>query len=102
PLYVARIEAQSRRVVVGPVGAIERSSFNLLAPHWVDGAPPLGRELRVRIRHRHAGAAGSVEGPAESPGAMRVRLDVPARAVTPGPAAVLHDGARVLGGGWIA
>jgi tRNA-uridine 2-sulfurtransferase len=34
-------------------------------------------------------------------GVTRVQLEQPARAVTPGQAAVLYDGERVLGGGWI-
>lgn len=98
-LYVQHIDPERRQVVVGPAQEAERASFHLLAPRWVEGSAPSGRPLQVKIRHRHAGAAGRL---VEEEGGFRVELDVPARAVTPGQAAVFYDGDRVLGGGWIA
>ena len=99
-LYVQRLEAETNRVVVGPAAETERASFHLLRPHWVDGAPEAERPVTVRIRHRHAGATGRVK--LEGNGHFKVQLDAPARAVTPGQAAVVYEGERVLGGGWIA
>ncbi len=100
PLYVQRIDAHTRQVVVGPVSEVERSTFSLLAPHWVDGSPPLDRAVQVRIRHRHLGSAATVSRE-EPTGKLKVQLELPARAVSPGQAAVFYDGGRVLGGGWI-
>jgi tRNA-specific 2-thiouridylase len=100
PMYVQRIEADTRRVVVGPAVQAERSTFHLLRPHWVDGEAPMGRTLTVKIRHRHAGSAARVT--KDPRGFDVVELEAPARAVTPGQAAVFYDGERVLGGGWIA
>lgn len=97
-LYVQKLEPETNRVVVGPATETERQSFHLLRPHWVDGAP-LERPVTVRIRHRHQGSPGKVR--LEANGHFRVVLDEPARAVTPGQAAVVYDGERVLGGGWI-
>lgn len=100
-LYVQRIEADSHRVVVGPAHQAERAHFHLLRPHWVHGSPPdENQAITVRIRHRHQGAPGKLK--LELNGHLKVLLDEPARAVTPGQAAVLYDGERVLGGGWIA
>ena len=99
-LYVQRIEADTNRGVVGPASEGERDSFHLLRPHWVDGAPPAEKAVTVRIRHRHQGSAGKVK--LELNGHFKVMLDEPARAVTPGQAAVVYEGERVLGGGWIA
>jgi tRNA-uridine 2-sulfurtransferase len=98
PRYVQRIEAETNRIVVGPDAGTARDSFGLLQPHWVHGAAP-AHTVQVRIRHRHGGTPGRVEVGAD--GAARIRLETPARAVTPGQAAVLYDGERVLGGGWI-
>jgi tRNA-specific 2-thiouridylase len=100
PLYVQQLDSASQKVVVGPVGEVERQRFHLLRPHWVEGAAPLGRALTVKIRHRHLGAAARLE--AEEHGRLAVELDLPARAVSPGQAAVFYEGTQVLGGGWIA
>ncbi len=99
PLYVQRLDPERQEVVVGPASEATRDRFSLLQPHWVDGAAPVGKPLSVRIRHRHAGVKAEVR--LELNGHYSVRLEEPARAVTPGQAAVLYDGDRVLGGGWI-
>lgn len=99
PMYVQRIEAQSRKVVVGPADVIARGSFHLLRPRWVDGVAPVDRALQIRIRHRHLGTAGRVS--LDGDGHVAVTLETPAKAVTPGQAAVFYEGDRVMGGGWI-
>jgi tRNA-specific 2-thiouridylase len=99
PLYVQRIDSDTRQIVVGTQAGLERDRFSLLEPRWVDGPPPADRRLRVRIRHRHAGAGGRVE---YEGARVKVVLDEPARAITPGQAAVFYDGESVVGGGWIA
>ncbi len=99
PMYVQRIEPDTRRVVIGPADAIARGSFKLLRPSWVDGTAPLGRPLQIRIRHRHTGASGRVQ--LDDAGLTSVMLDEPVKAVTPGQAAVFYDGDVIVGGGWI-
>lgn len=98
-MYVQRIEADSRKVVVGPADAIARETFNLLRPKWVDGKAPVERPLQIRIRHRHLGTAGRVS--VDADGHVAVKLETPAKAVTPGQAAVFYEGDVVVGGGWI-
>lgn len=97
-LYVQRLDAEKNQVIVGPATEAERQTFHLLRPHWVADAP-LDQPVTIRIRHRHQGAQGRVK--LELNGHYKVVLDEPARAVTPGQAAVVYDGDRVLGGGWI-
>ena len=99
PLYVQKIEPETRRVVVGPAADNQRQSFQIRNPHWVTRVPPSGQEVQVKIRHRHRGATARVE---EEQGGVTVRLEVPLSAVTPGQAAVFYDGDKVLGGGWIS
>jgi len=99
PLFVQKIEPEARKVVVGPASQTERSSFRVSDARWVLGAPAPQQRVSVKIRHRHVGAPAWVR--VESPGQLTVQLESPARAITPGQAAVFYDGHRVLGGGWI-
>ncbi len=103
PLYVVRIEPETARVVVGPKAALLERGFALHGVNWLgDDAAPSGdgRHVIMKLRNTHTPIAGTVFG--EGAGAARVVLDQPEAAVTPGQACVFYEGARVLGGGWIA
>jgi tRNA-specific 2-thiouridylase len=54
----------------------------------------------VQIRYRHRPVSAEVWPVA--PERVRVRLQEPQFAVTPGQAAVFYDGETVIGGGWIS
>ncbi|HEX4803239.1 MAG TPA: tRNA 2-thiouridine(34) synthase MnmA [Myxococcaceae bacterium] len=99
PLFVQRIESESKRIVVGPPSESERSCFRVLQPNWICRRPNPDAPVWIKVRHRHSGARGRVR--IEANGQATVQLESPLRAVTPGQAAVFYDGARVLGGGWI-
>jgi tRNA-specific 2-thiouridylase len=102
PLYVLRLEPASRRVVVGPRNALAETRVRLGELNWLGRPLAPGDKLAVSAKLRsaqppvaatlHAGAA---------PGEVELALEAPAGAVAPGQAAVLYDGDRVLGGGWI-
>lgn len=92
PLYVVRLDAPSRQVVVGPrralaVGAARLEGVNRLGP--LDA--PLSAKVRSMARPAPARFVGD-----------RLIFEAPEYGVAPGQAAVLYDGDRVLGGGWIA
>ena len=53
----------------------------------------------VQIRYNHAGAPARVT--VTSPDTFEVEFAQPVPAITPGQAAVVYDGDRMLGGGWI-
>jgi len=99
PMYVVRTEPESNRVVVGTKDDLERNELTAREVNWI--VDPHQRPLRatVKIRYSHPGAAATVE----PLGGERVHVcfDTPQSAVTPGQAAVFHDGDIVLGGGWI-
>jgi tRNA-specific 2-thiouridylase len=91
PLYVVRVEAEAARVVVGPrralaVAAARLSDINRLGP--LDG--PLSAKVRSMARPVPARLDGD-----------RLIFAAPEYGVSPGQAAVLYAGDRVLGGGWI-
>ncbi|MEH3045719.1 tRNA 2-thiouridine(34) synthase MnmA [Sphingomonas adhaesiva] len=92
PLYVVRLDPAERRVVVGPraalaVGAARLDAMNVLGP--------LGGAMTAKVRSMAKPVPARMEGD-------RLVFDAPEYGVAPGQAAVLYDGDRVLGGGWIA
>jgi len=101
PLYVVRLEPQSRRVVVGPRRALGVSVFTARALNWLDRAPLAeeGVPAHVKIRSTRPGVAAWVR-PLEGQ-RVRVALDEPEEGVAPGQACVIYAKSRVLGGAWI-
>jgi tRNA-specific 2-thiouridylase len=101
-LYVIRLEADARRVVVGPRDALGVGSITLREVNWLGDGPlngdPLAVMVKVRSTHRPVAATVAAT---ESDGA-RVLFQTPEPGVSPGQAAVFYEGSRVLGGGWIA
>ncbi len=98
PVYVIDIDPATSSVIVGDAEDLITAEFEMDHCSWhTEPGEPF--EVTVKIRYAHPGAAATVF-PGEN-GAARVRLHVPARAVTPGQAAVCYRGDEVLGGGWI-
>lgn len=100
-LYVIRVDAADRRVVVGEDAELLRRELLIERVRWIPFDRP-GGPLRasVRIRSTHDGASATLTDLGDR--RARVRFDEPQRAITPGQAAVAYDGDLVLGGGWIA
>jgi len=92
PLYVVRLEPETARVVVGPKAALAVRSARLSGVNW------LGEEQAGRVTAKVRSLARPV--PARFDG-QTVHFESPEYGVSPGQAAVLYDGERLLGGGWI-
>jgi tRNA-specific 2-thiouridylase len=92
PLYVVRIEPEAARIVVGPRRALAVAAMRVAEWNWLGEEQ---REVGVKVRSLAPPVA-----------ALRehdwVRFGGPEYGVAPGQAAVLYDGTRLLGGGWIA
>ncbi len=93
PLYVVRLEAENRRVVVGPRTALAVGSARLSDINWLGNADRDGAVL-AKVRSMAKPVPARLEG-------SRLIFDHPEYGVAPGQAAVLYSGERVLGGGWI-
>ncbi len=93
PLYVVRLDAPARRVIVGPRAALAVAGATLSDMNW------LGRDfsgpMTAKVRSMAKPVPARLEGD-------RLMFDAPEFGVAPGQAAVLYAGDRVLGGGWIA
>ncbi len=102
PLFVVRLEPESRRVIVGPKAALARDRVILRDLNWLeaDDIPAAGRRVEVKLRSVSEPAAATLFPRAE--GGAEVVLDAPQFGISPGQAAVCYEGSRVLGGGWIA
>jgi tRNA-specific 2-thiouridylase len=100
PLYVLKIDAESRRVTVGPRASLERRTLTASHVNWISMDAPAGwQRVEAQIRHRHRAAAGRVR--ALEHARAELVFDEPQAAVTPGQAVVFYDGDVVVGGGWI-
>jgi tRNA-specific 2-thiouridylase len=102
PLYVLRLEPARRRVVVGPVGALAETRARLGEFNWLGAALAAGeaRAVGAKLRSAQPPVPATLYA-GFAPGEAELVLAEPAGAVAPGQAAVLYDGDRVLGGGWI-
>lgn len=105
PLYVTRLEPATARVIVGPKDALARRVIRLRDVNWLgSGGVQLPVNVFVKIRStRPAVAARLVKGDANE---VKVMLEEPDFGISPGQACVVYEapgqGARVLGGGYIA
>lgn len=92
PLYVVRIEPEQRRLVVGPRRALAVGEARVEQLNWLGEAQ---RDVTVKVRSLSAPVPAQMDGD-------RIRFLMPEYGVAPGQAAVVYDGDRLLGGGWIA
>ncbi len=106
PLYVVKLDADERQVVVGPASALTTREVALKEINWLgDGAfkeaPADGWEVAVKVRStRPPIPARLLPTGADT---ARVELRSAEAGVSPGQACVFYapTGSRVLGGGWI-
>ena len=103
PHFVIRIEPDTRRVVIGRAEELLRPGLIADQCNWFVTPEELANAQSVGIQIRYNGQPhpGRVEIDASDPTQMKVMFDEPQSAVAPGQAAVVYDGERVLGGGWI-
>lgn len=97
PVYVVRLEPEARRVVVGPRAALAVSALTLDQANWIGPDVGAGRDVMVKVRSMAAAAAAHIS---HNDG-WKIAFAQPEYGVSPGQAAVVYDGSRVLGGGWI-
>jgi tRNA-specific 2-thiouridylase len=108
PLFVVRLDADRREVIVGPRDALLAGSLTLAETNWLGEEPTLaqaalsGRRVLARVRSTREPVAARLAMTGEVP---TVVFEMPEEGVAPGQACVLYDPdapSRVLGGGFIA
>ena len=101
PLFVVRLDAPARRVVVGPRDSLRTRKIQLADVNWLGDAAREEVSCRVKVRSTRAPAPAGVRRIED--GSAEVELCAAEEAVAPGQACVFYEesGTRVLGGGWI-
>ncbi len=107
PLYVIRLNAGAKKVIVGPREALGASTVQVKEINWLGDAPlpdapEGGWEAEVKVRSTRPPKPARIIPLGE--GRAEVRLLEPENGVAPGQACVFYapnGGTRVLGGGWI-
>jgi tRNA-specific 2-thiouridylase len=106
PLFVVRLDAARREVIVGPREALASRSLTLKEINWLGDEATIGdaegAPVLARVRSTRPPAPARLARMGE---AMGVVFETPEEAVSPGQACVLYaaaDPSRVLGGGFIA
>ncbi len=99
PRYVVRIEANTRRVVVGTRAELARWDLTASGANWLIDPPAEPFSCQAKIRYRTPAVPATVS--ILSPDRFLVRFHAPCYGVAPGQAVVCYQGDRVLGGGWI-
>jgi tRNA-specific 2-thiouridylase len=92
PLYVIRLDAATQRVIVGPRAALAVPAARIIDANWLCDIG--NRSVMAKVRSMSRPVPARLDG-------EWLRFDTPEYGVAPGQAAVLYDGDRVLGGGWI-
>jgi len=113
PIFVVGKNAAANTITVGSKTDLQSTQCIVAEANWLAAMPPAGQNLPCMVQYRYnsgpvAATVSSLDdAPAgeHSPSGRRGRFAItfaePQSAVTPGQAAVVYQGERVLGGGWI-
>ena len=110
PFYVVRIDPASNRVLVGPKEALARDIVHVKDCNWLLTAsdlPPAGGgagggALPIQVKLRSMTRAVDATLYPGQNGTAEIHLAESQYGISPGQAAVVYAGPRVLGGGWIS
>jgi tRNA-specific 2-thiouridylase len=91
PLYVVRIEPETRRLVVGPRRALGVTAATVAGLNWLAEDQV---EVEAKVRSMAPAAPARFDG-------ERLHFAAPEYGVAPGQSAVFYDRSRLLGGGTI-
>ena len=100
PLYVIKLEQETRQVVVGPKEALLNNEVLLRNVNWIGDKPLSSRKIEVKVKLRSSQPLTSAIVHGIGDRGAQVQLKEP-QASSPGQACVFYSGTRVLGGGWI-
>ncbi|MBE6914531.1 MAG: tRNA 2-thiouridine(34) synthase MnmA [Ruminococcaceae bacterium] len=99
-LYVQSISPEDNRIAVCTDAQLHRTEFFARDFNWLIPSPAAAQRGSVKVRHSRSNEPACTVYPLPD-GGVRIVTDTPVRAPARGQSAVVYDGARVLGGGFI-
>lgn len=99
PRFVIRVDAESRQVVLGTRDDLSTSAVRVNGLNWLADRPGTAFSCEARFRYQQKSRRCAVEFTGDDE--VTLTPDEPISGVAPGQAAVMYEGDRVLGGGWI-
>jgi len=98
--FVREIDPELNVITVGPEEDLMSDRVWTERPSWVAGTAPADEfEAAIKVRYKSAPAPARVKVREDG---LEIAFERPQRAVTPGQAAVIYEGDRVIGGGIIS
>jgi len=99
PYFVVRIDAETHQVVIGEKSELGRGVLTANRTNWLVTPPDGSFRCLAKIRYNSPARPAVAERLADD--RLQIEFDEPVDGVAHGQAAVVYDGQRVLGGGWI-
>jgi len=98
PLYVKALDPAANRITVAHQDALLGSACEVEQINWLVDTPTTPRRVQARLRYNSPGAPARLIPQGDT---VRLELEEPQLAITPGQSAVFYDGEIVMGGGII-
>ena len=105
PLYVLEIDADAKRVIVGPQDALACQKVYLSDVNWINGVPNDGETVLARLRNTAPAMPAKVVWNQGDSDSLILHLDETQFGIATGQAAAIYqctNPEHLLGGGWIA
>lgn len=102
PTYVLKVVPETNTLVIGDDADLRQREFIADDVTFTDGQwPESALQATVKVRYKSKELPGNIEILSRAENSVRIILDEPQRAITPGQAAVFYNGDEVIGGGVI-
>ncbi|OUW79979.1 MAG: tRNA 2-thiouridine(34) synthase MnmA [Saprospirales bacterium TMED214] len=101
PFFVTEINPKTNQVVIGSKEQLAKPNLTANEANWLVDPIRLPAQVSIQIRYNAPPQPAQIVVDPSDSTRFSAEFEAPQLAVAPGQAAVVYDGTRVLGGGWI-